>query len=169
MIIVVAFSGYGYYYFGILHKTYKQGSVISSNDYQIKINNSYLTERDTKGDYIKEDSKYAYMIVNMTVINQGKTRTMNIDRFRLMNKNQEFKYTLKYDHFFSDLGKSYDNKEMKNKESKTFSLVFKVKKDLDPKLYVLYYQDLNDDLLIKKTKLKTQDLREITTKSIKNI
>ncbi len=169
LFFVAGLSAYGYYYFGILHKTYKEGSVITSNNYQIKVNSSYLTERDKKGDLIDENSNYAYMIVNMTVVNKGSKRTMNIDRFRLMNKNQESKYTLKYANYFSDLGDNYDNKAMEKNESKTFSLVFRVKKDLNPNLYVLYYQDLNDQLLVKKTKLKTKDVRTLTTKEKKRI
>ncbi len=165
-LVILFFAGglfYTYYYFGILHKTYREGSIINANSYQIKINNSYLTDRTTQGDMIDPHSKYAYVIINMTVKNNGSRRTINVDRFRLMNKNKQFLNTMKYYSYFTDLGTAYEAKDILPSESRTFSLVYRVDKTLDPNKYVLYYQDLNASFLIKKTKLNMQDVRQIET------
>lgn len=165
MIIIGGIGGYTYYYFGVLHKTYSEGSSFVANNYTIKVTNSYITERTTNGNYIVEDSKKAFVIVNLQVTNNTDwSRTINIDRFRLMNLNQEYKYTLQYNRYFSDLGTSFNSdEEMDPGETINFMLVFRVNKDDDVSKYVLYYQDVTDRILIKKTKLNIEDLREIET------
>ena len=40
IIIFVSITGYTYYYFGILHKTYQEGTTFSANYYDITVNNS---------------------------------------------------------------------------------------------------------------------------------
>ena len=81
-----------------------------------------------------------------------------------MNLDQEYKYTLQYNRYFSDLGTSFNSdEEMEPGETINFMLVFRVNKDDDISKYVLYYQDVTDRILIKKTKLNIEDLREIET------
>ena len=153
--------GYSYYYFGIVHKTYKEGVNFDANAFDIAVNNSYLTERKSNGDLVESNSKYAYVIVNLTVKNLGSVRAMNVDRFRLMNRNKESKMALNYQNYFKEYGQVYDNREMANNEEKTFTLIFQVDKKFNAKRFVLYYQSATDDLLIKKTKLNVEDLRNL--------
>ena len=153
--------GYSYYYFGVIHKTYKEGANFDANYFDIRVNNSYLTERKSNGDFVEENSKYAFVVVNLTVKNLGSVRSMNIDRFRLMNRNKESKMALNYQNYFKEYGQVYDNREMAYNEEKTFTLIFQVDKKFKANRFVLYYQSTTDDLLIKKTKLKVEDLRDV--------
>ncbi len=160
-ILFVLLIGYSYYYFGIVHKTYKEGANFDANAFDIKVNASYLTERKSNGDLVEENSKYAFVIVNLTVKNLGSARTMNIDRFRLMNRSKEAKMALNYQNYFKEYGRVYDNREMASNEERTFTLIFQIDKKMNAKRFVLYYQSATDDLLIKKTKLNTTDLTKL--------
>ena len=162
MIIFVSITGYTYYYFGILHRTYSEGNTFNANYYAITINNSYLTDYDSNGNNITEGKNYSYLVVNVTVKNLASKRSINIDRFRVMNRNNQFRnVSREYDNF-ADLGKPFDRtKELATGEEVTFILVYKVDKDLNPKKYVLYYPDVSKGVLLKKIKLSVKDVREL--------
>ena len=162
VIIFVSITGYTYYYFGILHRTYSEGNTFNANYYAITINNSYLTDYDSNGNNITEGKNYSYLVVNVTVKNLASKRSINIDRFRVMNRNNQFRnVSREYDNF-ADLSKPFDRtKELATGEEVTFILVYKVDKDLNPKKYVLYYPDVSKGVLLKKIKLSVKDVREL--------
>ena len=173
-IIIILFLGvsfYTYYYFGILHRTYKEGNTFSANYYDITVNNSYLTDRDSNGTIINKKAKYSYLVLNITVVNKaGNSRNINIDRFRVMNKNNQFRYDSKAYVYFKDLGNSYDrNKKLAADEGVNFILIYKVDKDLDANKFVLYYHDVTNNLLLKKTKLNVNDVRDVKTVATVNL
>lgn len=165
IILFLSLSGYTYYYFGILHRTYQEGKAFTANYYDITVNNSYLTSRDSTGTIITKDSDYDYLVLNITVKNNLATsRNVNIDRFRVMNKDNQYRYDSKSYDYFKDLGKSYDkNTKLNPNSSVTFILVYKVDKTLDPTKFVLYYHDVTNNLLLKKTKLSVKDVRDVKT------
>ena len=159
IILFVSLTGYTYYYFGVLHRTYQEGNTFSANYYDITVNSSYLTNKDSRGTVIND--KQNYLVINVTVKNKASKRGINLDRFRVMNKNNEFHYvTREYDNFV-DLGKPYNGKDLDNLDDTTFILVYKVPKDLDSNKFVLYYPDVTKKVLLKKTKLKVQDVSKI--------
>lgn len=172
-IIVIVFTttiGYTYYYFNILHKTYQEGSTFQANAYDITVNNSYLTNTDSNGNDITKGKNYSYLVLNITVKNNASKRSINIDRFRVVNKSKQYKYvTREYDNF-QDLGKSYSTVQaLKPNTSITFILVYKVDKNLNPNKYVLYYHNVSNNILLKKTKLKVQDTRTNSSNETYNL
>ena len=161
IILFVSLTGYTYYYFGVLHKTYREGNTFSANYYDITVNNSYLTNRDSNGNVINENQYY--LVVNFTVKNNASKRDINLDRFRVMNKSEEFHYATRLYDNFTDLGRAYDGRELNTGDSTTFILVYKVPKDLNASRYVLYYPDVTNGVLLRKVKLNVQDVTELET------
>lgn len=160
-IAAVSLTGYTYYYFGVLHRTYREGNTFSANYYDITVNNSYLTDRDSRGDVINKN--YNYLVVNLTVKNNSSKRDINLDRFRIMNRSEEFRYVSRLYDNFTDLGKAYNNRELNTGDDTTFILVYQVPKDLNEKRYVLYYPDVTSGILLKKVKLSVNDVTELKT------
>lgn len=170
IILFASVTGYTYYYFGILHRTYREGNTFSANYYDITVNSSYLTTRDSKGFSIVSNDNTAYLVLNLTVKNNASRRNINIDRFRVMNKSEQFKYVGRLYDNFKDLGSSYNTeKKLDTGDEVTFILVYKVDASLDPSKYVLYYHDLASNLLLKKTKLNVQDVRDVKTVATANL
>ena len=162
VILFISITGYTYYYFGILNRTYREGNTFSANYYDITVNSSYLTNRDSHGDIISDNTDY--LVVNVTVKNNSSKRNINLDRFRIMNRSEEFHYATRLYNNFQDLGKAYDNRDLDTNSSVTFILVYKVPKDLNEDKYVLYYPDVTNGVLVKKIKLNVRDVRELETK-----
>ena len=167
IILFVSITGYTYYYFGILHRTYQEGNTFSANYYDITVNSSYLTNKDSRGTVISD--KQNYLVINVTVKNEASKRGINLDRFRIMNKNNEFHYVTREYENFADLGNAYNNKDLDTGDETTFILVYKIPKDLDSSKFVLYYPDVSNKVLLKKIKLNVQDVSDVKTVQEVNI
>jgi len=159
-ICFVSLIGYGYYYFGIVHKSYKEGQVFSASAYNIMIKNAYVSDKDFRGEKLDGDN---YVILDLKVQNNGPKRTMSTDRFHLINRNYDILSNNLYDSEFKDLGTPYSKREFQSGKTYDFLLIFKVDKKLDTKKFNLYYQEyLNmDQTYLRKIKLNLTDLRTI--------
>lgn len=161
--VVLITAGYSYYYFGILHKSYKQGVTFTSGIYNITIKESYITDKDYRGNKIEEGSKFIVLVMNLKN-NYTKEIEPNLNRFHIMNSNSDKVYTTYYNSYFTDLGTAGDSKtRIKSGGDREFYLVYKVKEKLDNKRFVLYYQELGGPAgnYLRKIKLNMIDLSEI--------
>ena len=150
----------------ITNRSYNEGDFYSANGYTIKINKSYFTDKDNKGNVISKNSNF--VIVDLTMQNNAATRTINLENFHLKSGVSDFTTTRKtYEKEFQDLGKTYDEvKELKNGESDNLIIVFKVDKNLDKNNFALYYQE--GDGTLRKIKLKITDVSKIEDKGVIN-
>ena len=156
---MVILAGYSYYYFGILHKVYKEGQTLRASGYGITIRNAYLSDKNYRGDKIDGDN---YIILDLHIENNGGNRFLNTDRFHLMNRNYDILSSNLYDNDFKDLGRPYSKLELKNGKSYDFLLIFKADSSLDVNKFNLYYQEYSmKDTYLRKIKLKLKDLRTI--------
>ncbi len=160
-ILFIIIVGYSYYYFGIVHKVYKEGQILRASDYEIKIKNAYVSDKDQKGQILDGDN---YIILDLAVKNNGGIRMMNTDRFHLMNRNYDIVSTNMYDNDFKDLGIPYSKRDFQNGKTYDFLLIFKADNKLDINKFNLYYQEYNGSkTYLRKIKLKIEDLRTITS------
>lgn len=157
--LVVILIGYSYYYFGILHKVYKEGQVLHASGYGITIKNAYVSDKNYRGEVLDGDH---YIILDLHIENNGGDRVLNTDRFHLMNRNYDILSSNLYDTEFNDLGTPYSKLELKNGRDYDFLLIFKADSKLDVNKFNLYYQEYSaNDTYLRKIKLKLQDLRKI--------
>lgn len=161
-LILLVVVGGSYYYFGVENKMYQEGDRIEANGYQIKVLESYITNKDTRGDDLSD----WYVVAKVQVKNLGNARVMNLDRFRLMYKNQESKNTKQDSDYFLDIGNPYDERKIGHLKDTTFTLTFPVKKALKDSTFVLYYQVVDDNLSIKKLVLQPIKSAVVTEKIV---
>lgn len=165
IILVIALIGYSYYYFGIKHKKYKQGELYSVGIYDIKVEDTFITDKDATGEVLEKDNKFVIVRVYMKNKSDQKVDP-NFKRFHLMNRSINKTSTLYYDDVFDDMGRgiSKDN-TLNSNEEKEFMLVYKVPKDLKNKNFVMYYQEYNgqNKTYVRKIKLKIKDVSRIET------
>lgn len=155
-----------YYYFGVAHKVIKENQTNTINNYQITIHKSYYTDKGKTGDVLEKDS--AFVILNMTVVNKGAVRVFNPDDFRLVNGRSGYSFAGDtYNNDFLDIGKGYPKGKLQYDEKKNFILVFKVDKKLDPKRFVLYYQEYKNATTsyLRKIKLSLNDASDVLQNS----
>ena len=162
VIIVGTIGLFAYYNIFIVNKVYKEGAVLKTLDYAIKINKSYFTNTNYQGEKI---SKNNFVILDLTVKNNGASRTMNVERFHIVNKNSDQTNTYYYNKEFRDLGTPYESFELKRDKEKRFLLIYKVGKTLEKDNFSLYYQTVVDgtDSKLIKMKLNLEDVSNVKT------
>lgn len=158
-----------YYYFGVSHKTIKENKEFKVNNYVMKINKSFYTDKDKAGNILEKDS--AFVILNLTVINNGSSRAFNGNDFHIMNGNKSYTFQGNtYSNDFSDIGKSFPTGKLKYGSKKDFALVFKVDNKLNYKNFILYYQEYKGNTsYLRKIKLNLEDATKIEESKSINI
>ena len=154
----------------ISHKSVTENKVLSANGYSIKINESYITDKDKMGNILEENSKF--VVLNLTVKNNANKREMNMQNFHLINGNNDYTYSNStYSKSFTDIGKEYDLRDFEAGEERTFALIFKVSKKLTKDNFVLYYQQYKNynNVYLRKLKINLKDVSTITKSPSKNV
>ena len=166
-LICVVLLGTVFKFMFITNRSYNEGDFYSANGYTIKINQSYFTDKDNKGEIISKNSNF--IIVDLTMKNNAEARTINLENFHLKSGVSDFITTRKtYEKEFRDLGTTYDEvKELKKGESTDLIIVFKVNKELNKNSFALYYQEGSGNL--RKIKLKITDVSKIEDKGVVNV
>ena len=168
--VILVLMGYGYRYFFIINKVYKQGEVLNANNYSININNVYFTNKDKAGNVIEKN--HNFVILDLTIKNNIQARKIDFNKFHIINGTSDYTYTSStYKFDFNDLGDVYDSYEIKRNGEVSLILVFKVSKDLDKDKFVLYYQEVNgyNKTYLRKIKINTIDLSNINNVASKKI
>lgn len=164
LIIIIGLVGYSYYYFGIKHKSYKEGQTFTAGIYNITVEGTYVTDKDYLGNIIEKGNKFILMKVR---IKNTYSEDVNIhfSRYHMMNKSIDKTNTLFYDSYFKDMGNliSDDNTTLHSGQEKEYLLVYKVDKKLDNKKFVLYFQEYNkrNDTYLRKIRLNIKDISQI--------
>lgn len=162
VVLAVSLIGYTYYYFGIAHKVVKEQQVLNANNYSIQINKSYFTNKDMAGNKLEANSNF--VILNLTVQNNGSSRVFDAENFHIVNGNHEYTHSgSTYSNSFKDLGNPYPTRKLKNGEKVTFALIFKVSNELSSDKFVLYYQQFKSGkkAYLRKIKINLEDVTDI--------
>lgn len=162
IIILVVIVGYNSYkLLFVKNRSYSEGQIYSANGYSIVINNSYFTNKDFNGNVITDKSNF--VILDLSLKNHSAPRKINVDNFHIRSGVEDYTSTgTTYAKEFSDLGQTYDNvKELKQDEELNLIVIYKVDKKLKKEKFVLYYQEFNDDNILRKIKLNLKDYTSI--------
>lgn len=157
--VLVLYNSYKFIF--ITNRSYKQGDTYSANEYTIKINNSYYTDKDASGKVISKDSDF--VVVDVTITNNISRRKLDMDNFHLKNGVSDYTTTSKtYEEEFSDLGSCVDSsKELKRDESINTIIIYKVEKRKWNSNFVLYYQEKYGSDKLRKIKLNIKDISKL--------
>ena len=152
------------------HKTVTENKILNANGYSIRVNESYITDKDKMGNILEENSKF--VVLNLTIKNNANKREMNMQNFHLINGNKDYTYSNStYSKSFIDIGKEYDLRDFEAGEERTFALIFKVSKDLAKNNFVLYYQQYKNynNVYLRKLKINLKDVSTITKNPSKKV
>ncbi len=168
--VSVILLGNIYYYFGVVHKSYRQGQVLNTGEYEIKVNKTYYTDKDYNGNVIEKNK--AFIVLNLTVKNNSSREKMKMDRFHIANWTDDYTYTVSYNTDFKDLGKPYNNEKWTRGKTYNFLLIFKVNKQKNSFFnnFALYYQEYHGrSTYLRKMKIKQEDISKITSYKTKKM
>ena len=151
-----------YTFIFITNKSYKEGEILNANGYTIRVLETIYTDKDYKGDVISKKS--AFVVAKVEIKNNWSTRNLNLNNFHVINGVKIFDYTNRtYATEFKDVGQTYEGvQKIKKDETLKVTLIFKVDKDLKPRRFNLYYQELDKNPpYSRKIKVKINDVSEI--------
>ena len=138
------------------HKKYSQNESYDASGYTFTINNSYYTDKNYSGEVIGDD--IAFVVIDITVKNNGDYRSINLSRFHIMNGiTNTTEKSNTYSNDFKDIGEVYNGVEIGTGEEKSFIMIFRVPNNLKVNSYILSYQELDDKNTLRKIKLKGED------------
>jgi len=148
-------------------KLYNMNENISSNYYQFNVKNVYITDRDYKGDIIDENS--SFVILNIDVKNDYQvSRNIALNKFMLFVGNDYYVPDTSYDSYFSDMGNIYHDQVMDAYQKSNYHIIFKIKKPSKDDNFLLRYENVLNDNLIR-VKLKIQDISSFIEKDSKKL
>ena len=125
------------------NKRYSEGEIISFNDYEFKINSSYITKYSYNGEKLL-DKNNSYLIVSININNYEKEDlALNLDNLKLEINDSIYEPTTKTYASFIDLGIGYENQIIKKGTSKNYIVLYNVKSsDLSETMTIRYTDKL---------------------------
>lgn len=159
-VVVLMIFGFNFYnYFYVENRVYNMNEDFKSNNYVLKVNHTYLTDKDYSGNTVSEDGTY-FILVDISITNLLSTsRDFDIEKVLLFINNDYYVPTTNFNSYFTDMGNLYDGKSITANSSVSYLLVYEVPKPDSDANFLLKYQDLtsgNGKLI--NVKMKIQDI-----------
>lgn len=158
---VIIIYNFGHFLF-VTNRSYKEGQKYYANGYNIVVKGSYYTNKNFKGEQISKKSNF--VVVDLAITNvTGDKRTINVDNFHIKNGISDYISDGKsYEKDFQDYGNTNNRvRKIKIGETIRLILVYKVDKNLQKNRFVLCYQELDTNNILRKIKLKIKDVSEV--------
>jgi len=122
----------------IYNKTYKQGETFSSNEFSMSISNSYLTNRNHKGNKITDNY---LLIIELNIKANYENITLNTAKAELKIKDHTYYPNNLYDNSLIDLGVVYGHEVIDSNNFKKILLVYEISGELINEKMAFKYLD----------------------------
>ena len=124
----------------VFNKTYQEMETIVLNDISYTVNNSYITNKDKYGEYVKNKDTY-YLIIDFNVLNQtDNSIKLTVENYRVKMGNNYYYPKSNIRSKFTDLGTVYNNQNIAIDSSNRYILVFEIGEYNNQKItFQLYY------------------------------
>lgn len=124
----------------VYNKVYKENKVFNYKTFNIKVNNSYMTNKDFKGNVLVE-GKY-YLILNLNVVNKSSaSNKLRLTDFRLKVNNKNIYPTKNKMEYFVDLGNPYKEDKIAPNSDNNFILIYELEENYIRKNYLIKVLD----------------------------
>lgn len=169
-IIVLLIGGFNFYkYFYIENRIYREGETFSSNYYKIKINHTYLTDKDYTGNVISSNNRF-FVIVDTDVTNLSSGRSFDASKLFLYVDDNYYVPTVQYNKSFADMGNTYSkDKIISYKETQNFILIYEIDKPDADSNFLLKYQELYTSKKMTHIRVKVLDISTFKQKGISTL
>lgn len=167
-LLIVGYSVYNYVY--VYHKVYGMNETFQSNNYRLTVENTYLTDKDYVGNVISRDGRY-YIILDLKIENLlNQTRQFDITKFHLFVDDEYYIPDVRFNNYFSDIGRTYEGKDLARKATENYLLIYEIEKPTSKSNFLLTYQDLmSGDAKVIRVKIKVRDLSKFVERDSKKL
>lgn len=169
VVLFVFFSFNAYRYIFVSNKIYSQNEYFSSNAYRIAVNNTYLTDKDYTGKVISKEGKY-FVVIDTTIVNMlNMEREFDLEQFLLFVGSKFYVPTVRFNSYFTDLGKLYESSYIGRNKAVSYNLIFEIDKPKDDDNFYLAYQNLSNNVKPIRLRIKVVDISEFKKKDEKKL
>ena len=144
--------------------------VFQSNNYRIKVEHTYLTDKDFSGNVVSEEGTY-FILVDLKIENLlSDVRNFDIEKMLLFVDDDYYVPTTRFNSYFTDMGNLFTNKSLGAHETTSYLLVYEVPKPRDGANFLLKYQDLSSrDSKLIRVRMKIQDISTFKERGSANL
>lgn len=112
-------------HFNVYNKVYKENKVFTYKNFNLKVNESYITNKDFRGNIILKD-KY-YLVLNVNVFNKATiASSIKLSDFRIKINNENVYPTKNKMEYFTDLGMPYKEDKIKGNSTSDYLLIYEL-------------------------------------------
>lgn len=140
---ILVFGVYNFYnYLYVENRIYKQNEKFVSNYYEIRVNNTYLTDKDFAGNVISTKNRY-FIVLDVDVRNTAAKRVLDAENFMIYADDKYYVPTVRYNKSFADMGVLFSKDlSFPYNEVKNVLFVYEIDKPRENTNFLLKYQDL---------------------------
>lgn len=165
LIIIGIISFFIYRSMTTYNKTYKNGEVSTSTEFNLGIIDAYYTNIDYQTNKLTNNNLILLKIkIKSRYTNSDK---LEISRMKLVIGSSSYYPTSSYNDKFIDIGDTYNNEKIAKDDFKEYLIVYEVGSNLDIKKVKLKYYDTNDKNIT--VSLKTKEVDKLEKIEIHNI
>lgn len=130
LILIYPFNRY------VINSDLSEGSILSTNSFNIKVNSSYISERN------RISKNNSFVILKVSIIGKISKYSLDLDDITLRGKNNNYKPSLKFYNYFKDIGTGYRDYTLSTSEYEDYILIFNIdNSDKDSTLKLKYIQN----------------------------
>ncbi len=110
----------------VLNKTFHEQDLVSTNNFDYKVNASYITNKDKNGNIIKNKNTY-YLIVDFNVLNKNKNNLkIEIKNTRIKIKKDYYYPVTRVSSKFNILGTNYREQVLKPNKDSNYIMIYEI-------------------------------------------
>lgn len=124
----------------------KQYTLFSVSEYNLSINNAYVTNLDKIGNVIDETKSFVIVKIKIKKTN-NKLVKLNTGRFGLVAGNHTYYHNVNYKDYFDDIGSAYTYEDL-SEDYKLFTLIYRINSsDANKKFKINYFDGINTEVV----------------------
>lgn len=125
----------------VVNKIYKQNETFSSDNFNIKITDSYITNKSYNGNTLSTEN--IFVVVNLEITPKKTSTSLNTSNLILKTNNNSYTITKKYYNYFKDIGVGYKDQNINS--AKKYIFVYQIsKEEIDEDKHVIYTGSTNE-------------------------
>ena len=117
----------------IINGDFKEGETIKTELFNIKIIESYISERN------KTNPNNCYLIIKFSIKANQENYTLKLNNFVLETADNDYMPSLKYYYYFEDIGRGYRNQKLSIADYEDYILIYNINREDREKDFKLNY------------------------------
>lgn len=124
----------------VVNRDLNEGEVLGTKNFNIIVNESFISNRN------RISKNNSYVILKINVKGKSSKYTMDLDEFVLSSKNNDYIPSLKYYHYFNDVGRGYRNNVLSTSGYEEYILIYNINNDDSDGKFVFKYIGNDKDI-----------------------